>query len=242
MSELERDLIALGAQVEFPPTPDIAAAARRRLDERAPVVPFWQRRRTLVVALALVALAVATALAVPPARTAILRFFGLDGASVRLVDELPRVRAYAGITYGERVSLAEARRRVDHAVLAPEPLGDPDAVYVDGARPGEPVTLVYGSNDAPRLLVTQFSGEPLIEKVGEAGETEVEPVRVRGARGLWIHGPPHVVFFRDESGAVSGDEARVAGNTLLFKRGELTIRIEGNTTKARALAIARSFG
>ena len=242
MTELERHLIALGAEVEFPPTPDIAGAARRRLAERAPVLPFWQRRRTLVVALAFVALAVATALAVPPARTAILRFFGLEGANVRLVDELPRVGAYAAITYGERVTLAEARRRVDHAVLAPAALGATDAVYADTARPGEPVTLVYRSNDAPRLLVTQFSGEPLIEKVGEAGQTQVEPVHVRGERGLWIHGPPHVVFFRDDSGRLSSDEARTAGNTLLWQRGGLTIRMEMNATKGRALALARSFG
>ena len=242
MTELERKLRALGAELAFPQTPDVSGAARRRLDARAPVRPLWRRRRALAVAFALVLLTLATALAVPPARTAILRLFGLEGATVRLVDELPRVRAYAGVDYGERTSLASARRQVGHSVLAPKRLGAPDAVYVATTRPGEPVTLRYGSEEQPRLLVTQFSGEPLIEKVGAAGEMRVEPVRVRGERGLWIHGRRHVVFFRDESGAVSADEARVAGNTLLWVRGALTLRMEGRLTKARALAIARSFG
>ena len=242
MTELERNLRALGAEMAFPQTPDIAATARRRLEARAPRRPLSGRRRTLVVALALLVLAFATALAVPPARTAMLRLFALEGATVRLVDDLPRVRAYADVDYGERTSLGEARRRVGHGVLAPKRLGAPDAVYVATTRPGEPVTLRYGSEEAPRLLVTQFSGEPLIEKVGTAGKTQVEPVLVRGERGLWIHGRRHVVFFRDESGAVAADEARVAGNTLLWVRGALTLRIEGRLTKARALAIARSFG
>ena len=64
MPELEAVLTELGRRVEFPPTPDLAPAVRRRLGESR----SW--RRLLVLALAVLVVAVAAALAVPAARRA----------------------------------------------------------------------------------------------------------------------------------------------------------------------------
>src|SRR5512132_3685714 len=82
MTELERALIALGNELEFPPTPDLWPGVRERLHRRS-----WFRPAVFAVALGLVAVGIA--FAVPPARSAILRFFHLGAATVEQVDTLP---------------------------------------------------------------------------------------------------------------------------------------------------------
>src|SRR5207249_3599125 len=76
---LERDLRALAAELEWPDTPALAPLelGRRR------------NLRPLVLALAVLVLALAVAFAVPPARSAILRFLHLRGVSVERVETLP---------------------------------------------------------------------------------------------------------------------------------------------------------
>src|SRR5438093_4261558 len=82
MTELERALVALGGELEFPPTPDLRTRVGERLQRRRWVRP-------LVFAVALGALAVGVALAVPPARSAILKFFHIGSATVERVETLP---------------------------------------------------------------------------------------------------------------------------------------------------------
>src|SRR6266576_7299802 len=82
MTELERALVALGGELEFPPTPDLVGTVRERLHRR-------RRLRPLVFAVALGALAIGVAMAVPPARSAILRFFHIGSATVERVETLP---------------------------------------------------------------------------------------------------------------------------------------------------------
>ena len=48
------------------------------------------------------------------------------------------------------------------------------------------------------------------------------------------------MLYEHPSGAVREAPARLAGNTLLWQRGDLTLRLEADITKERALAIARS--
>src|SRR4029453_9608988 len=83
VSPLEQRLQALGRELEYPSEPDVTEAVLARLDRR----PFpW---RLVVIAAAVLALAIGAAFAVPQARSAILRFFHLRGASVERVETLP---------------------------------------------------------------------------------------------------------------------------------------------------------
>src|SRR5256885_16519855 len=82
MTELERALVALGRDVEFPATPDVWAGVGERLHRRR-----WLR--PVVFAVALGALAIGVAMAVPPARSTILRFFHIGSATVERVQTLP---------------------------------------------------------------------------------------------------------------------------------------------------------
>ena len=236
MPELELALRRLGDAVEWPETPDLASAVRTRI-EAGPRGVFRPRRLALAVAVA--AVAVGAVLAVPPARTAVLDWLGFGGVEIRRVAELPQVPAGGRLVLGERVALDEARRRAGHPVLVPagEP---PDAVYLDTASPGSPVALVYGSTEEPRLLVLQFRAAPLIEKALRF-ETKVEQVVVTGEPGLWIEGPEHEFFYLAGEREPTLDTQRLAGNTLLWTRGLLTLRIEGDLSKAEAVRIAESM-
>ncbi len=244
MIELEQELRRLRTELEFPPTPDLAASIRARLEHRR---GWWPRRRSLAIVLAALAVAVVAAMAVPAARTAILDWLGLRGVEISFVERLPEVPTNAQLALGERVTLAQARRRSDHAVLLPRIAGldEPDIVYFGGFWEGDPVTFVYGSEKKVRLLMTQFRGDPLIEKKavekkGLQPGSRVEPVSVDGARGLWLSGAPHSFVFVDEAGRAVQETLRLARNTLLWEQRDLTLRIEGAFTKAEALEIARS--
>jgi hypothetical protein len=248
VNELERALQDLGARIDYPPTPELAPGVRTRLAARPTHRPIWRRRR-LVLVLAVLLAALGAAMAVPQARTAILEFFGLRGATVERVVLLPEVPPDGSLALGEPVSLEEARDRVSFPVLVPELLGPPDEVYVADDVPR--VSLVYRhdtkvpttTGEGIGLLLTEFRGDlapQLIEKMVAAG-TNVEELTVDGAPGLWISGEPHVLLYRDERGDVREETLRLAGNTLLFERGNLLVRIESSLSKAEALEVAASL-
>jgi hypothetical protein len=242
MTELERKLIALGAELDLPEPPDLGARVRARLAE--PQVPRRRGRRILAVALAVLAVAIGAAFAVPQARTAILEWLGLRGATIELVPELPTTPpASADLGLGPRVTLAEARRRAAYDVVLPVLLGRPHDVHFTAALPGGQVAAVYPRQDPerPPLLFTEFraDGLELIQKLA-GPETRVEPVTVSGEPGYWLAGAPHSFLYRDPDGDVREETFRLAGNVLLWQRGELTLRLEGVATRAEALRIAES--
>ena len=82
MAELEHELRRLAAELAWPPTPALALPL-----DTAP--PPRRRLRPLWVAVAAVLVALAVALSVPAARSAILRVFHLGGVTVERVDVLP---------------------------------------------------------------------------------------------------------------------------------------------------------
>ena len=91
----ERELRDLRVYVDLPPERDIAPAVRARIGTRRP------RPGKLVVVPALVVLAVALALAVPPARSEIFRWLGLGNARIEFVDRLPHVEPQRPLDLGE---------------------------------------------------------------------------------------------------------------------------------------------
>jgi Domain of unknown function (DUF4367) len=268
--DLERALADLSAALEFPPTPDLAAAVTARLGE-APAAPApgpaararrWLAglagwRRLAAAGLAVLLLAAAVLVASPGTREAVARRLGLRGIGVELggpppptVTTTPGGRLELGL--GDRVTLEEARRRVDWPVLVPVVgLGQPDAVYVNEAVPsGGRVDLVYrarpGLPASPftdvGLLITEFQGQPtpeFLKKVTAMGV--VEQVTVGGEPGYWFTGEPHFFTYQDAAGTLREEQTRLAGNTLIWQRGDLTLRLEGELPKEEAIRIAESM-
>jgi hypothetical protein len=236
MSELELQLTRLGRKLDFPAERDLAPAVMRRLAQPSRR-RLWSRR-TLVVALAALVVAVAAVLAVPPARSAILDWLGIGSAEIRFVDELPEVETVT-LEPGQRVSFARAHE-LEPGLLDPHlaGLGRPDAVFVQDLQPGAPVTYVWGALDRPRLLLTQVRGRTHFEKLVRGGATGVEATQVNGAEAAWIKGE-HVLFY--ESGRNTGSlPSRLAKSTLVWSRGPVTLRLEGDMTRRQAERIART--
>ena len=253
MTELERSLRLLGEGLAFPEAPDVSERVQRRLADTRP-----QRRRpgrrTLVLAFAVLAVAVAAVMAVPSARSAVLEFFGLRGATVQRVESLPRAPdpAPSVLRLGDPLPIEGGRPWVKSPdVLLPAALGRPDAAYAAEEPYGLRLTLVYGPGEGvPRsqytgvgILVTEFEGmidTQYLDKMVEAGTT-VERLTVDGNRALWLEGGPHFVVFRTSTGDIGEDVGRLAGNTLLVERGKRLVRLEGEIDRARAIEIAESL-
>ena len=227
MPELERDLRELAAAVAFPETPDLATTVRRSLPERPPSA--WPKR--LAVVAVVVGIALIAGLAVPQARTALLRFFGIGAVRVELVERLPAVEPGASLALGTRIAAAESPL----PVLRSELLGPPDGIY----RSGDVVTLLWGSPQSVRLLVTEIGGAPfspdVVKKlVGSTSSARFASITGSDEPGLWIEGEPHALF-------LPGAPPRLAANTLLWTSGGLTVRLEGATSFDEAVRIAESL-
>lgn len=237
MSELELRLQVLGRELDLPGPPDLAPGVTLRIARPGPA-PFW-RRRVLLVGVAALVVAVGAVLAVPPARSAILDFFGIGSAEIRLVDDLPEVEA-GPLDLGDSTTLASVRRQVP-GLLEPhgDEVGEPDHVYVVGFAPGRPVSFVWGDPQRPRLLLTQVRGQYYFEKLVGGNQGGIVLTDVNGEKAAWIEGEPHVVFYESEDGG--GDlPGRLARNTLVWSRGPVTLRLEGDLSREEAERVARS--
>ena len=255
INDLEQRLADIGAYVEFPPTPALAAMVRPRLAQPAPR-PTANRARLIIAAVAAI-LAVALA---PPVRTAIAHWLGIQGVVITPLPSLsPRPAPHAttsasglgsNLGLGQRSTLATARSTAGFAVVVPQTPGPPDAVYTRSDL-GPVVTLVYASRPGlPQsgqagvgLLITEFRGatDPMLIQKFVTPQTTITPVTVDGGAGFWLDGAPHQLAYDLPDGSLVPDTLRLAGPTLVFERGEVTIRVEGNLTETQALAIAHSL-
>jgi hypothetical protein len=242
VSELDiaRELDELASRIAFPPTPDLAPRVLARIRER-------RRQRRLALTLAFAAAAVALAGAVlaasPGARSTVLDWLRIGAVEIRRTDELPKVPLRAEPVFGERVTLDEARRRVEFPVLVPERLGEPDRVHHRRDPPGGAVTLVWGEPGEPRLALTEWAGrvvEPVLLKLIPPG-TRADVVTVGGGTGVWLEGAPHVLFVHPPGGGEHTEELYLAGNVLVWEVGERSFRIEAAVGRDEALRIARSL-
>jgi hypothetical protein len=223
MTELERALLDLRGDVAWPATPEPALRftepARRDL------------RRPALAGLALAVAALAVAFAVPSARSAILHFFRIGGATVERVHALPPAQQRPlAASLGQPVSRAAARVAFD----APVPFPAGVQLYQSGPWV---VSALLPSEDGP-VLASELSSVPagmVVKKVAMSG-TLIRGVSIRpGTRGFWLSGKEHVVL--------EPTPARLAGNTLLWDDGRLTFRLEGRRLRLEtALALARRFG
>jgi hypothetical protein len=225
MTELERRLRLYGEALTYPAGDQWPAIARCLDRPRRPRVRF-----SLVLSAAAV-LAVAAALAVSPARSAILEFLGFNGVAIVRVDELPPLPRATGADFGAPATLDQARRAVPFLLLFLE--GErPSQVYL-GADDPPAVTFVWGTPARPRLLLTQFHpalGVTLRKEVPRG--VEATELSFRGDPAIWVAG---------EHTVQTAAGARSAGPTLLWKRGGVVYRLEAELERDEALALARAL-
>lgn len=226
MSSLEQRLQALGRELAFPPEPDLAGRAR------STARPFPWRW----VALAAAVIAIAAAFAVPSARTSILRFFHIRGATVERVETLPEAQERSSADgLGRRLSLEQAQRRVGFRLLLPPLPAKPPVHLLDGVL----ATVILRVGDEPVLLSEYSARSYELLKKSVSEKSLVDPVQVRGERGLWLEGPPHTLTYFNANGEFQQRTVKITGNVLLWTHDGVTLRLEGRISKAQALRIAR---
>jgi hypothetical protein len=219
--ELESDLRALAAEIEWPQTPALRPAlvsGRRRL---------WRDRRfALTVAFAVAALA--AAFAVPQSRGAILRFFGVGAVRLEFVDRLPPAQEHPlSAELGPTVSGDVARDLLGRPPLLP-PVAAP--FHAQGGI----VSLVFLHDGNPLLLSEIGSDANLLKKIAVTNAS-VRWLRVGRDPALWIADGHIVVFPRAAP--------RLAGRVLVWQHGRLTLRLEGAQLTLRdALTLAGRIG
>ena len=252
MAELHAELTALA--VEWPATPDLTDGVLARLESTAPAPPSRRRpawRPALAYGLAALAAAFALTMAASPdARSAVLEWLGLKSVKVERREPVApspspgTLGSHLGL--GTPVNLGEARERSPFLrVPTAEGLGEPDAIYLGGKS----VSLVYGEREGyaradttgVALLVQEFParvGEFIQKTIGQGAR--LERLRVDGAPAYFITGAHGFAYDSDEGGGF--EDQRLAGNTLLVERPDgLLLRIEGDISRDRAVAVARSM-
>ncbi len=247
--ELEATLRDIGTRLDYPAPVAMASAVRARL--RVPRRGGW-RAFLAPVAVTAALLVIVVGLVASDFPTNAVDFLRVRGIDIFPVPSVPATLPPPKITFGgDRVTLAEARSRVHFAVQVPAELGAPDDVYVETVGTTERLTLVYrqrsGIPVSPTAgvsaLVTELGGTIDAQLVGKGTgpDSPIEQVNVGGGRGYWIEGAPHLFFYRDPSGNAVQETLRLAGNTLVWEQGAVTMRLEAQVTKDEALRIAASF-
>jgi len=230
MTELERALVQLGRELDLPAGPDLRSRVRERIERRRP-----RHRRALVPALALLLVALGIAMAVPEARSAILRFFHIGAVTIERVETLPAARdrpLTAGL--GRALSLREAEASSGVSLVLNGPR--PQRFY---AQPGLIATLL--DYRGKRVLLAELQGDQtgIVKKLAGPG-TRVEPAPI-GSFGLWLEGGRHVLIWEAGSGEVRQIEPRLAGNVLIWTEGARTFRLEGALNKREMLQLGRQI-
>jgi hypothetical protein len=247
MTPLEQMLRATAEEIEWPATPDISSAVVRRIEGVRPrqtghgkavahhatgVSKRLRIRRPLALALAALLLLAGSAFAIPAVRD----WLGLSTVEVKRVPKPLPALPGARLALGTHVPLDVARAQLAFRPVLPTGLGTP-TVYHDRFPPGGQLGLVY-----PRgIVITELEGrlERYIAKFLPPG-TSMDRLTIDGERALWIHGALHQYAYADRTGAIRTDSVRTAGDVLLWRRGDLLIRIEGALSRQQAAAIARS--
>jgi hypothetical protein len=242
VTDLERELLALGDEIAWPRTPDLAATVGARITaeptRRAPRRP-WLAPALAAVLVVVVAFGILLA-ASPGVRATLRDWLGIGAVRITRVERLPDLAPARELGLGKRVTMAAARREFG-TIAAVRALGAPDAVYLGDGLPHR-VTLVYvaranlpAGKAGVGALLDEIEGDtPLVyaEKLVGAS-VPITHVKVGGADGYFIGGS-HALQLPDEL------RPRLAGNTMVWQRDGVTYRLETALGLRRTLALARS--
>ena len=207
----------LGRQIHVPEPPDLTASVLTRIN--AP-----RKRNRWLAALIAAVTAFEVAFVVSPAVRAGVQNL-LEFAGVEFRTEAPQ--SVAPPLPSQEVSLDDARKQMPFEIHLPAELGTPDKITV---HEGRFVTLYYGD-----LRLDQFDGT-IQSSIGKLlGGQGVERIGDK----VWLP-YPHQIFYIDRNGEWHDEDPHGAGQTLIWQRGQVTMRLEGDLTRERALKISES--
>lgn len=244
--DLELELAALGARLDWPPTPDLAGPVLAAQAAPTSLPQLRHLRRWL--AAAVLALLIVGALLAGSAtvRSSVADFLGIDGVRIEF-GEPPALPAETP-SLGTPTSKQDFVRWLPFTPMQPAALGDPDAFYLHVLENGDVLGMMtWNPDDAlPQAaetgvgaLLMQF--EPpddvymMIKTVGTSTGSITETT-VNGAPAWWIEGASNLTIFGEKT-----IESRSTANVLLWQQGSIGFRLESALTMDEAIAIAESL-
>lgn len=267
-ASLEVALTELGGAVAWPsPAPGFATRVRLRVEAMpAPArESTWERwrtwlgtpvgrrpvRRSLLVAIALLLVAATVAAAIGFGLPGVRILFGPAPSPVPSRSLEPSATLGSSLGLGMVTTLEEAGAITgfEPRVPADAGLGAPEASFVSVGR----LTMVWPAGpELPQivgapgvgLLVTELTGrvdEGYYEKLAQQTETGIEPVTVNGKPGYWFSGREHVLVYRLPGGSYIEETRRMVGDVLIWRDGDLTLRLETSLGLDEALRLAESI-
>ncbi len=193
----------------------------------------WRRVGALMVAVTLIV--------APQPRGAVARWLGIGSVrierdSTRRVTALPS--AISDLDLGTISSVAEASVELGRPMAVRKDRA-PDRVWVQ-PTPGSPtiaVNSVYVDSGST-ILVSELPGPGNVamnkKLLGQGSQLDF--FAVKGRPAVWISGSPHEVLVQLADGYVSVMPVRIVGDVLLWADDVRTLRIEGATNRAAAIA------
>jgi len=231
----EADAVTAAVMARLAAAPSAPAPARGRARWGDVAAWFARRRRRLAVALVVVLLALT---GVPAVRAAVADWFGFAGVKVKLTPE-PRSSSSPLATPSPPPSVAPGRLAAVRHLVAfvprlPAALGPPDGVEVSADR--KVLSMSWNDPAAGVVRLDEFDGG--LDYGFAKTAPGAEYLDVGGYGGLWFEQPHEVVWLLGETSR--HDPPRLAGHTLIWEQGGTTLRLEGDLTRERAVAIAES--
>ncbi len=218
------------ARIPDPPHSVAANTPERLLRRVVEVIANNRRRAVAVVTALLIAL-----LATPPVRATVADWFGFAGVIVRQ-DPTPRPSpAPPPPPVQSSTTLQQAKALVAFDPVLPTRLGRPQGVEVSTDRRLLSMSWTGGRDGTVRL--DQFAGR--LDYAFAKGAPGGEFTSVADSPALWFD-EPHEVVVLNADGTSRTETARLAGHTLIWQYGDTTLRLEGDLSRERARAIARS--
>ncbi|WP_369248709.1 hypothetical protein [Streptomyces sp. R41] len=264
VSRLPEELRALGRSLDGPAADGNESMVERVLEqilaERIPVpvaeppgpgerlraVRRWARVRWRAVTAGLCGVLTVLVLT-PPVRAAVVDWFGFGGVEVRYDPSAVPSTGARVPGCGPSLTLAQAGRQAGFAPLVPGALGTPDAAAVTREPKGRLLMSLCWREHGHTIRLDEF---PARLDIGFSKTVREQPqwVSLSGDEdytnpALWFP-KPHLLSFWliDADGDRFTRSERTAGPTLLWMHGgEVTLRLEGVASKARAVEIAKSL-
>ena len=250
-------------EFSYPPTPDIAGAVRRRLEQRE-VRPVSLRRQ-LAWGMVIALVVLAGLMAVPQVRAAVFEILRIGAIRIVPVVPTPTVTSTAPalaptgtlptitpapaptplssvLDLAGKTTLAQARAKAGFPVRLPTyppDVGPPDHLFLQDFG-GPVVVLVWMDRAQPnrvRLSLHELGPGTFAEKIQPP---IVQETTVNGQRAVWTEGP-HLLQFLRNGQAIYDARRLVEGHTLVWTQGEITYRLETNLSLSQAVRIAESL-
>jgi hypothetical protein len=213
----------------YPPTPNIAAAVKQRIQSQ-PAKPVWASRpwqRVAASALLLLLLL----MAIPTARAALFSWL-LIGNITLSTEYLPL--DVTPVSLGElpgKTTLAEVKTAVSFDIPIPSTLGEPSDVYLLGDS-----VLLLWADDGILLQILDFNllGSKLQVISAEA-------VLVGGETAVWVTGDHFLTLYDQQFGGMQQMTRRIDGNVLIWVEDDRTYRLESQLALTDAVKLAETI-